>query len=82
MVNKEKSYIGMDSYSIIKSMIQEVWLYPDIYRLQISLPKFIQKRSGLSRSRIMKILFDLKLGGYINIANGKLLFVGKLPSSY
>jgi len=82
MVNKEKSYIGMDSYTIIKSIIQEVWLYPEPYRLQISLPKFIQKRSGLSRSRIMKILFDLKLGGYINIAHGKLLFVGKLPSSY
>lgn len=82
MVNKERSYIGMDSYSIIKTVIQEVWLYPDTYRSQISLPKFIQKRSGLSRSRIMKILFDLKLGGYINITNGKLLFVGKLPSSY
>lgn len=82
LVNKEKSYIGADSYSIIRSMIQEVWLYPDNYRLQISLPKFIQKRSGLSRSRIMKILFDLKMGGYINIVNGKLLFVGKLPSSY
>ncbi|WP_312414953.1 helix-turn-helix domain-containing protein [Pseudescherichia sp.] len=82
LMNKEKTYIGVDSYSIIKSMIQEVWLYPDHYRLQISLPKFIQNRSGLSRSRIMKILFDLKLGGYVNIVNGKLLSVSKLPTSY
>ncbi len=82
LVNKESTYIGEDSYSIIRTIIQEVWLYPDYYRLQISLPKFIQKRSGLSRSRIMKILFDLKVGGYVDIVNGKLLSVGKLPSSY
>lgn len=82
MLNKEKTYIGVDSYGIIKSVIQEVWLYPKKYRSQISLPNFIQKRTGLSRSRIMKILFDLKAGGYINIANGKLLCVTKLPISY
>lgn len=82
LMNKENNYIGVDSYSIIKSIIQEVWLYPDHYRLQISLPKFIQNRSGISRSRIMKILSDLKLGGYVNIVNGKLLSVAKLPTSY
>lgn len=82
MVGKEKTFIGADSYKIIKSIIQEVWLYPKSYRCQISLPSFIQKRSGLSRSRIMKILFDLKTGGYIDIVNGKLLSVSKLPCSY
>ncbi len=82
LINKESTYIGEDSYSIIRSVIQEVWLYPDSYRLQISLPRFIQKRSGLSRSRIMKILLDLKIGGYVKIVNGRLIHVGKLPSSY
>ena len=82
LLYKEKTYIGGDSYRIIRSLIQEVWLYPENYRLQISLPKFIQKRSGISRSRIMKILLDLKIGGYVDIVNGRLLFVGKLPASY
>ncbi|EFE10400.1 helix-turn-helix domain-containing protein [Citrobacter youngae] len=82
MVNKEKTYIGMDSYTIIKSIIEEVWLYPENYRTHISLPHFIQKKSGLSRSRIMKILLDLKIGGYINIVKGRLTSVTKLPLSY
>lgn len=43
---------------------------------------FIQRRTGISRSRTMKILSELKKGGYIHIDNGRLTALGKLPVAY
>ncbi|MDI5036018.1 helix-turn-helix domain-containing protein, partial [Salmonella enterica subsp. enterica serovar Montevideo] len=37
---------------------------------------------GISRSRTMKILSELKKGGYIHIDNGRLTALGKLPVAY
>ena len=74
--------INADSYEVIRNLILELWDYPEEYRVQISLPHFIRRRTGISRSRIMKILQDLKIGGYIQIQQGKLLSVSRLPVSY
>ncbi|WP_224234186.1 helix-turn-helix domain-containing protein [Klebsiella grimontii] len=82
MKSKEREFLSTDAYRIIKTLIQEVWFYPEEYRKHINLPHFILKHSGLSRSRIMKILRGLKEGGYIDIVHGKLISVNKLPSSY
>lgn len=71
-----------DAYEIIRTLIIELWNYPEEYRRQIKLPHFIQRRSGVSRSRIMKILMDLKTGGYIETEHGKLTSLHKLPMSY
>lgn len=43
---------------------------------------YIQERTFLSRSGIMKILSDLKAGGYIVIKRGVLIKINKLPESY
>ncbi|MGK4720453.1 helix-turn-helix domain-containing protein, partial [Salmonella enterica] len=43
---------------------------------------FIKRRTGISRSRTMKILSELKKGGYIQIDNGRLTALGKLPVAY
>lgn len=81
MMSKDSDHME-GAYSRIKTLIQEVWSYPDEYRTQINLPNFIQKRTGLSRSRIMKILMDLRQGEYIEMVNGKLQGVTKLPQAY
>lgn len=81
MMSKDSDHME-GAYPRIKTLIQEVWSYPEEYRIQINLPHFIQKRTGLSRSRIMKILMDLRQGGYIDIVNGKLLSIMKLPQAY
>lgn len=82
MLSKEENFLGADSYSMIRPLILEVWSYPIDYRVQINLPQFIQKRTGLSRSRVMKILQDLKGGNYISLSNGKLTSMSKLPDKY
>ncbi|EKA2160415.1 helix-turn-helix domain-containing protein, partial [Salmonella enterica] len=51
-------------------------------RESIIVLNFIQRRTGISRSRTMKILSELKKGGYIHIDNGRLTALGKLPVAY
>lgn len=82
MASKLHTATTFDSYELIKTLILELWSYQDKHREDIKLPNFIQRRSGVSRSRIMKILADLKSGGYIEMKNGILVNVNKLPESY
>lgn len=82
MMSKDSEHVEGNAYQKIKTLIQEVWSYPNEYRLQVNLPNFIQKRTGISRSRVMKILMDLRQGEYIEIVNGKLHSVLKLPQDY
>lgn len=82
MLDKDAGNLGNNSYLKIKNIILEVWSYPEEYRANINLPFFIQKRTGLSRSRVMKILMDLKKGEYITMNAGKLISISKLPVAY
>lgn len=79
---KQSKATTSDAYEEIRILIIELWNYPEHYRNQIKLPNFIQRRTGISRSRIMKILSDLKFGGNIETKNGILVNVNKLPISY
>ncbi|MGS9083307.1 helix-turn-helix domain-containing protein, partial [Salmonella enterica subsp. enterica serovar Infantis] len=60
----------------------EIWAYPQAYRERIIVLNFIQRSNGISRCRSMKILSELKKGGYIHIDNGLLTALGKLPVAY
>ncbi|MFP2240971.1 helix-turn-helix domain-containing protein [Pseudescherichia vulneris] len=82
MSARESEIVGVDSYTTVRALLSELWMYPEYYRNQINVEKFIHRRSGLSRSQIMRLLSDLKKGGYLDIAMGKLINVGKLPRSY
>ncbi|WP_414166023.1 helix-turn-helix domain-containing protein [Superficieibacter sp. BNK-5] len=79
---REQEQVGVDSYLKVRVLLIEVWAYPEDYRQQINILKFIQRRTGLSKSRIMKILSELRKGGYISIDNGKLIQVKKLPAAF
>ncbi|POT60037.1 cytoplasmic protein [Citrobacter amalonaticus] len=83
MSAREQELVGVDSYLKVRALIIELWTYPKEYRMQINIVNFIQRRTALSRSRIMKFLSDLRIGGYISINRGKLESVlQKLPSAY
>ncbi|MEO3990141.1 helix-turn-helix domain-containing protein [Pseudocitrobacter sp. Cyp-38S] len=82
MSARGKEMIGVDSYIKVRALLIEAWAYPEAYRSQISIMSFIQRRTGLSRSRILKILSELKKGGYIDIETGRLIYVRKLPLAY
>ena len=51
-------------------------------RLLTNACDYIQEKTLLSRSGIMKILSDLKQGGHIVIERGILLEIKKLPEKY
>lgn len=79
---RDRELVGVDSYYKVRSLLIEIWAYPEAYRRSINVLAFIQRRTGISRSRTLKILSELKKGGYISIENGRLLDVKKLPNAY
>lgn len=83
MSAREQELVGVDSYLKVRSLILELWTYPEEYRKGINVVSFIQRRTGLSRSRTMTFLSELRKGGYITIVRGKLTSVDqKLPVAY
>lgn len=82
MSARDCELVGVDSYLKVRTLLIEIWAYPQTYRENIIVLNFIQRRTGISRSRTMKILSELKKGGYIHIDNGRLTALGKLPVAY
>ncbi len=82
MSARDRELVGVDSYLKVRALLTEIWAYPQAYRESIIVLNFIQRRTGISRSRTMKILSELKKGGYIHIDNGRLTALGKLPVAY
>jgi CRP-like cAMP-binding protein len=78
----EEELVGRDAYGSIRAVLIELWLYPEDIRSQLNIAAFIQKRTNLSRSRIMAVLSALKEGGYITIKTGKLIDLNKLPKAF
>lgn len=79
---RDGELVGVDSYLKVRSLLIELWAYASEYRQSINVLNFIQRRTGISRSRTMKLLSELKKGGYINIEGGRLLDMKKLPMAY
>lgn len=63
---------GVDSYPMVRTLLTELADYPEAYRRQINVLSFIQRRTNLSRSRVMSILAELRKGGYITVHRGVL----------
>ncbi|MDA8481279.1 helix-turn-helix domain-containing protein [Citrobacter sp. Awk 4] len=70
------------AYEVICSQLIELMHESESLRETLSVERFIRDRTHLSRSSIMKILADLRLGGYISIENGRLLAIHHLPQKY
>ncbi|QGN36499.1 cytoplasmic protein [Klebsiella oxytoca] len=82
MCVRDRELVGVDSYLKVRSLLIELWAYASEYRLSINVLNFIQRRTGISRSRTMQLLSELKKGGYISIDGGRLLDMKKLPMAY
>ncbi|QLR77283.1 helix-turn-helix domain-containing protein [Citrobacter freundii] len=71
------------SYDIIRSQLYELMRESDEFRQHITAANYIQSRSFLSRSSIMKILAELKKGGYIVTERGVLKLIQQnIPLKY
>lgn len=71
------------SYAIIRSQLYELMQESEEIRHTITAANYIQSRTFLSRSSIMKILAELKKGSYITTERGILLQIKQgIPMKY
>jgi hypothetical protein len=76
------SSVGNSSYSLIKNNLIDLMAEHNGIREEITACDYIVGKTLLSRSLVMKILSDLKKGGYIEIKRGMLLDINRLPDAY
>ncbi|MBB1201750.1 Crp/Fnr family transcriptional regulator [Enterobacteriaceae bacterium 89] len=72
----------MSAYDIIRFQLIELMQEPVSIRENITAAGYIQSRTYLSRSGIMKILSELRIGGYITMQRGILQEISHLPLKY
>lgn len=70
------------TYNIVRHQLYELINMPEEVRDNILAETYIRSKTRISRSGIMRILSDLKDGGYIVIAKGILKEVHHLPENY
>lgn len=69
-------------YEVICNQLLELMNEPESLRKSIAVERYIRDKTHVSRSSVMKILADLKTGGYITIEGGRLIEIRHLPSKY
>ncbi|TNV11217.1 hypothetical protein FH968_22555 [Buttiauxella sp. B2] len=70
------------AYEILRHQLIALIQEPPEIRENVSAAVYIQTRTLLSRSAIMKILSALKVGGYVVLEHGILKELKKLPNKY
>lgn len=69
-------------YDVIRLQLFELMAESDEVRESMTAELYIRSKARVSRASIMRILGDLKAGGYIQIKNGILKQVGVIPERY
>ena len=80
IINEQMS--APTSYELIKFILLQLMSENETYRKSITVVNYIQGKTHLSRSGIMRILTYLKAGGYIEIHRGFLISLNKLPAKF
>lgn len=73
---------SLSSYDIIRYQLYELMSESEDLRSKITIANYIQSRTFLSRSSVMKILAQLKAGEYIVTERGLLLAINNIPLRY
>ncbi|MGK3224034.1 helix-turn-helix domain-containing protein [Enterobacter soli] len=72
----------MSAYDIIRFQLVELMQEKEAIRHNITAAAYIKSRTYLSRSGIMRILAELRTGGYITMQRGILHDIHHLPRKY
>lgn len=72
----------MSSYEIIRFQLLELMNESERIRSNITAANYIQSRTYLSRSGIMRILADLRDAGCVELKRGILISINHLPLKY
>jgi hypothetical protein len=78
----QKETVGISNYELICNLLHSLSKENLEIRMTTTALEYIQTRSMLSRSGIMKILSTLKSGGYINTSKGLLISINSLPKRF
>ncbi|GJL41830.1 TPA: helix-turn-helix domain-containing protein [Enterobacter chengduensis] len=70
------------AYEMIRQQLFTLMEEDEGYRLSVTAERYIREKTQLSRSGVMRILADLKTGGFIEIEEGRLIKINKLPARY
>lgn len=77
-----RQLMAPSAYEIIRAQLLLMMNETDDYREKKFIAQYIREKTTLSRSGIMKILSELRQGGFIEIENGILKKVARLPAKY
>jgi CRP-like cAMP-binding protein len=72
----------LTSYELICQQLVQLMNEDESYRRGITAERYIRDKTQLSRSGVMRILADLKAGGYVEMEEGRLIKINKLPAKY
>ncbi|MGX5098727.1 helix-turn-helix domain-containing protein [Enterobacter cloacae] len=70
------------AYEMIRQQLIKLMDEDESYRGSVTAERYIREKTQLSRSGVMRILADLKTGGFIEIEDGRLIKINKLPARY
>ncbi|HBC9222584.1 TPA: helix-turn-helix domain-containing protein [Enterobacter cloacae] len=70
------------AYEMIRQQLMLLMNEDESYRREITAERYIRDKTQLSRSGVMRILADLKTGGFIEMEDGRLIKINKLPARY
>ncbi|WP_330985935.1 MULTISPECIES: helix-turn-helix domain-containing protein [Enterobacterales] len=73
---------GVNAYTSIREHIKEYMEQPALLRYEITTAEFVKQRTGLSRSMILKVISELRKGGYIDVIKGRVTEIYKLPERW
>ena len=71
-----------NAYEMIRHQLLELMSEDEAFRHSITAERYIRDKTRLSRSGVMRILADLKAGGYVEMEDGRLIGIHKLPAKY
>jgi CRP-like cAMP-binding protein len=74
--------IAPSAYEIIRGQLIDLMREEDTFRKSVTAERYIRDKTHLSRSGVMRILADLKTGGFIEMEEGRLIKINKLPARY
>lgn len=82
LLEAHETSVGLSTYELIRLNLVSLMTEKEDLRLTVNACDYIQEKTHLSRSRVMKILSDLKAGDYIEIQRGTLIKINRLPDNY
>lgn len=82
LLEAHRTSAGLSTYELIRTNLIALLAEKEELRLAVNASDYIQEKTHLSRSRVMKILSDLRLGGHIEMARGILTKINRLPEQY